>query len=333
MTLKINNPKISLIVPVYNVEAYLRRALDSVVSQTFKDIEVILVNDGSTDSSYDILQEYSKKYDNFIILNKENGGLSDARNAGLKMAKGEYIAFLDSDDYLHPKFLEILYNLAIDNNADISCCNFKMYFPKINLKISIPTVPVSKVYSKEKALKKLILDYTIHHFSWNKLCKKAIFEDNNITFPNMYFEDISTSPRLFYNANKIAITTKSLYYYTQRPGSILKTMNAKKINDYIKTLGIIRNYLEAKNDYKSYEFAFNLCAIKLKLVTYYYLFELHLRYKNLSGIISNIKSSNKLIKYFKGDYYKYGAKSETVKMPYLVIDPKKQLRKQPMNNE
>lgn len=326
-----NSPKISLIVPVYNVEIYLRKALDSIVSQTFKDVEVILVNDGSTDSSYDILQEYAKKYDNFIILNKENGGLSDARNAGLKIAKGEYIAFLDSDDYLHPKFLEVLYNLAIDNNADISCCNCKMYFPKINLKLPIPTIPVNRVYSNEEALKKLILDYTIHHFSWNKLCKRSIFEKNKIEFYDMYFEDISTSPRLFYNAKRIAVTTKSLYYYTQRTGSILNTMDAQKINDYTKALGIIRNYLEMKNDYNKYRRIFKHYATRVRLVNYYSVVKMHLENKVLSGMADNIKNSNKLIDYFADDNYKI--KGEMVDMPYLIKTPKKQLQKQSINNK
>ena len=108
-------PRLSIIVPIYNVEKYLPRCIESILNQTFKDFELILVNDGSTDSSYEILKEYENKYDNFRVINQKNGGLSAAKNAGIKIAKGEYIAFLDSDDYLDKNFLETLYNMAVNN--------------------------------------------------------------------------------------------------------------------------------------------------------------------------------------------------------------------------
>lgn len=325
MNLNADNPKVSLIIPVYNVESYLRKSLDSAINQTLDDFEIIAVNDGSTDSSYEILKEYANKYDNFIVINKENGGLSDARNAGLKAAKGEYIAFLDSDDYLAPNFLETLYTMASDNNAEIACCNYKMYFPKSNIKITVPTIPESGVYSKEQALKKLILDYTVHYFSWNKLCKRSIFEENKIQFYDMYFEDISTSPRLFYNATKIAITTKPLYYYTQRPGSILNTMNVKKINDYTKALGVIRNYLEEKNDYKVYRSTFRHYAFRVRLVNYFSISRMHFQFKTFTGIINNIRINNKLINFYIDDNYKL--ENGIIKMPYLIMSPVKKSKK------
>ena len=118
-------PKVSVIVPVYNVEKYIDKCLESLVNQTLKDIEIIIVNDGSTDNSIKIVEEYKEKYKNKIIyLEKENGGLSDARNYGIQYAKGEYIAFLDSDDYVDRKMYEKLYNKAIENNSDIVECDF-----------------------------------------------------------------------------------------------------------------------------------------------------------------------------------------------------------------
>ena len=108
--------EISVIVPIYNVQKYLRKCLNSLVKQTFKDIEIIAVNDGSTDDSEEILKEYVEKFDNFFYYNKENGGLSDARNFGLKHANGRYVAFVDSDDYVDRTMYEKMYNKALENN-------------------------------------------------------------------------------------------------------------------------------------------------------------------------------------------------------------------------
>ena len=123
---------ISLVMPVYNVEKYLKRALESVQTQTFKNFELIIVNDGSTDGSKAIAESFCEKNENFILINQENQGPSVARNTGLKVCKGDYIGFMDSDDYLEPEFLESLYTAATENDADIACCNFNLYYPEEN---------------------------------------------------------------------------------------------------------------------------------------------------------------------------------------------------------
>ena len=117
-----NKPKISVIVPVYNVEKYIKKCLDTIISQTFSDIEIICVNDGSTDSSRKILEEYKNKDSRIIIIDKKNGGLSSARNAGMKVAMGEYISFIDSDDWIEETMLEKLYNNMTTLNTDITIC-------------------------------------------------------------------------------------------------------------------------------------------------------------------------------------------------------------------
>ena len=167
-------PKFSIIVPVYNTEKDLKRGLDSSKSQSLKDYEVIIVNDGSNDNSSDIISKYPYK-----VINQENQGPSVARNTGIKESRGEYIGFMDSDDYLEPKFLELLYTAAVDSDADIACCNFNMYYPAKKLKIFMPFTSFPGVYSKTKALRKLILDIGVHYFVWNKLSKRSLFFDNN----------------------------------------------------------------------------------------------------------------------------------------------------------
>ena len=128
--MSLSNPKISLIIPVYNVEKYIRKTLESVLAQTFTDYEVIMVNDGSTDGSLAVLKEYADKYENFKLINQNNCGSSKARNVGINEAAGDYLAFLDSDDFLKPDFLEVLYSSAEENGADIACCNYYLYYEK-----------------------------------------------------------------------------------------------------------------------------------------------------------------------------------------------------------
>lgn len=320
------SPEISLIIPVYNVEKYLTRALKSVEEQTFKNFEVIIVDDGSTDKSVEIAEEFCKKNKNFHLIKQQNKGPAAARNAALDSCKGKYIGFMDSDDYLEPKFLELLYGAAIKNDADISCCNFNFYYPEKNLKLYMPFNSIPGVYSKTKALKKLILDIGTHYFVWNKLTKRELFFENNFKFDEMYFEDIAASPRLFYYANKIVLSGKALYNYTSRETSILHSMNVKKINDFIKSLGVIRNFLENEKAYKDYRKHIWIYSQKAKIVCYYYVFMLHAKEKNFSKFLENISSATKSIDYFAGNLFK-PTKGETLpEVPYPIIKPPKKVK-------
>lgn len=314
-----SNPAISLVMPVYNVEKFLNKALTSVENQTFTDFEMIIVDDGSNDKSCEIAEEFCNKNSNFKLIKQENSGPAAARNTGVSHCKGQYIAFMDSDDYLEKNFLEELYNLAQKTGADITCCNFNMYFPNKNLKIYMPFNSLPGVYTKSKALRKLILDISVHYFIWNKLYKKELFLERNIKFDNMYFEDISTSPRLFYFAKTVAFTSKALYNYTMRENSILHSINAKKVNDYIKALGIIKSFLEENNDYEKYSGHVWVYAQRVKFVVYYYIINLHLKALNFKGFGKNISCAMKSINYFTDK--KISGNIENIDVPYEVKDP------------
>lgn len=318
-----SNPAISLVMPVYNVEKYLKRALESVQNQTFKNFELIIVNDGSTDESTHIAESFCEQNKNFILINQKNQGPSVARNAGLKICQGDYIGFMDSDDYLEPEFLEYLYNAAIENDADIVCCNFNMYYPEKKLKIYMPFTSFPGVYSKTKALRKLILDMGIHYFVWNKLSKRELFFNNNLTFDKMYFEDISTSPKLFYYADKIVLLGKALYNYTSRDTSILHSMNVVKINDFIKSLGVIRNFLENEKVYKNYNTHVWIYAQRVKLVSYYYILMLHAKAMNFKGFLENINSATKSIDYFSGSLFEPINSINVPELTHPITEPKK----------
>ncbi len=315
-------PKVSLIMPVYNVEKYIENTLNSIIQQTLKDIEVIIVDDGSSDQSISIVENFIKRYDHFKFIKQENKGPSAARNIGLKEAKGEYIAFIDSDDYMYPTHLENLYNLAKKTHSDIACCNYTKYFPNTHFSFCIPFTFHTHVVKTEKCLKRLILDITFHHYVWNKIFKRTLFTQNNIEFPDMYFEDIATLPRLFYYANQIVLYPKILYDYTQRKGSILRTMDVSKINDYTKSLGIISNFIHKKDDYNKYRRVLKIFGFRVSLVNVYSIYSMHLKAGNFNGFLNNVKKSKNATEYFTNDNYS-PTDQTMVQMPYEVESPYK----------
>ncbi len=220
--------KVSVIVPVYNVENYLEKCLDSIISQTYKNLEIILVDDGSTDSSGKICDSYAKKDKRIKVIHKENGGLSDARNMGLDVASGKFISFVDSDDYIDKRFIEILYNNIIKTKADISICDFVWVYDK-------------KIKYNKYSKKRIVVegnrkyDYLYNEYSvigpsqWNKLYKKYIFDD--IRFPyGKLCEDQFVIHKELFKAKKVSYILKPLYYYVQRSDSIMHVMNVKRFD-------------------------------------------------------------------------------------------------------
>ena len=210
--------KVSVIVPVYNVERYLGRCLESLVHQTFKDYEVILVNDGSTDTSQDIIDEYVNKYPMIKAYKKENGGMSSARNTALKYATGEYIAFVDSDDYVELFFLEKLYEKAKEMESDVVICDYYAWNEeeKRYMKCHMN-------YSPEDKVEYLLSPPMV----WTKLIKKEIMDKVQFT-EGIYYEDLDICVRMLPYVNKVSFVDEALYdYYVQQSGSIMtqKTFN------------------------------------------------------------------------------------------------------------
>jgi len=210
---------ISVIIPIYKVENYLRRCVDSVLSQTYSNIEIILIDDGSPDRCGEICDEYAKKDGRIKVIHKENGGLSDARNAGIEIAQGKYITFLDSDDWIHPKYLERLYNLLKATAADISVCNFTRTSREDVQKEE--SNPVINVFTNLEALEHLTDElYVQMVVAWGKLYKRKLFD--GIRFPvGKIHEDEFTTYKLLYKAKRVVVTSEQLLYYWQREDSIM----------------------------------------------------------------------------------------------------------------
>lgn len=226
-------PEISVIVPVYKVEAYLPRCVESLLSQTYKDFEIILVDDGSPDTCPVMCDAYAKKYSNIHALHKENGGLSDARNAGMTAAKGEYVAFVDSDDYVHPAYLEMLMQ-GIRQGADFSVCGFTEVYDGNGIKdLGTSRISAACVNAKEGLAE--ILYQGFHDVSaWGILLPASLAR--KYPFPKgKLFEDLYTTYKFYLAAEAVAFIRVPLYYYFQRKGSIMGRRNEDFIHDLIES--------------------------------------------------------------------------------------------------
>lgn len=227
-----NRVKVSVIVPVYNVENYLDRCVKSLLNQTYKSYEIILVDDGSLDSSPQKCDLYAQKNEKVRVVHKKNGGLSDARNVGMNYAEGIYVSFVDSDDYVHPDYLKLLVKALEDNDTDFS------------------VVGIKKVYNESLTIYSINNDYAIKQYDANKALSIALYQKfhdvcavgillrlsfaKTIQFPKgKLFEDLYTTYKYYLTAHKVTFVYADLYYYYQRRGSIMKTPNVKFLYDLV----------------------------------------------------------------------------------------------------
>ena len=224
------NQTISLIVPVYKVEPYLCQCIDSLLAQTYTNLEIIIVDDGSPDRCPEICDSYAKKDARIKVIHKENGGLSDARNAGLDIATGAYIGFVDSDDWIEPAMYELLMQQMLQTGADISMCgHFNYVDGKYNEAGSDGSITV---FNRDEAMDQLYMDQTIKSYAWDKLYRRKLLE--GIRFPKgRCYEDIYIMHDVFARAEKVCYLNKCLYYYRRRAGSIAQS---DKVEPYIDRL-------------------------------------------------------------------------------------------------
>lgn len=235
-------PKVSIIVPFYNVEGYIEKCLETLVNQTLQEIEIILVNDGSKDRSINIVQKFLQRYpDKIVYLEKENGGLSDARNFGILHSKGEYIAFLDSDDYVEKGMYQKMYELAKKENSDMVQCNFYWEYPdkrKIGKMIEYD--------NKNKMLENARVE------AWNKLIKREILEKANIQFPKGYqYEDVEFTYKLIPFIERVSFIKEPLVHYIQREGSISNSQNERTM-EIFDVLEHVIDFYKENNIYNKY---------------------------------------------------------------------------------
>ena len=221
-------PLISVIIPVYNVEKYLAQCIESIITQTYQNLEIILVDDGSKDSGGAICDEYAKKDDRIIVIHKENGGLSSARNVALDVAKGEWISFVDSDDWLSTEAYEEMMNALIETGADIATCGRVVEY--VNRKrYKGDSGEIKVLDGRDNMMRRHNVDFG--NEVWDKLYPKSFF-DSGVRFTiGKKFEDIDLLFAVYQKLNKMVCVEKPLYHYRQRKGSIVHTPDAKGMMD------------------------------------------------------------------------------------------------------
>lgn len=251
---------ISIIVPVYKVEKYLNRCIESIVNQSYKDLEIILIDDGSPDNCPHICDQWAEKDQRIIVIHKENAGPSAARNAGLDIAKGEYFYFVDSDDYIESDLCARV--LACFDKNDVSIVTFDAHIVDEEGHLLGSTEDVRDgVISCDEALL-LLMRGRINNYAWNKMYKRQVFD--NIRFPvGRLWEDVAISYKLLLESKHIYCTSEKFYYYVQRSDSIIHAMNGKALKDIF--LARYEIYYALKENYpEAAEEAFSLAILSAR---------------------------------------------------------------------
>lgn len=258
---------VSIIVPVYNTEKYLRRCIESILKQTYKDFEVILVDDGSTDDSGKMCDDYAAKNSNLRVLHSKNEGPSAARNRGREASIGEYITFVDSDDVISPDYLEVLHNLVEKYDAEISCCEFNFFTDKEELVFDTKN-GIERCLTGEQAASQMLYGRLHGSSACAILMKREIAEGN--TFSNgKYHEDDLVSFKYYLSANKVAVTSKRMYWYYQRPGSIMHSEYGQIAIDELDAADYIVNTCRNYNSIiKNASYVKKYCNYRDVLATY-----------------------------------------------------------------
>lgn len=235
-----DNPLISVVVPVYKVEKFLNRCVDSIINQTYKNLEIILVDDGSPDSCPGICDSYASLDGRVKVIHRENGGLSAARNSGIDIARGEYISFVDSDDFIHPLYIEQLYRTACESGAPVSMCSYS--YDESGLDSDIKND--YKIYSAHDAIKEILTEKAFTTSACFKLYKTDLFCD--ILFPEgVMYEDYAAIPKIISKAGSAAYVDSKLYFYTLNTQSLTKGTFNKSHMQYFEIADGVNSFIES----------------------------------------------------------------------------------------
>lgn len=245
------NDMISIIIPIYNVEKYLEKCLDSILNQTYKNLEIILIDDGSTDNSPNICNSYCEKDKRIKIIHKNNEGVSSARNKGIELSKGKYIVFIDSDDYVSNEHIEVLYDCIISNNVDLVISNL--------IDISEDGIILNNeekesfLMNKDQCLKELLSEDNFYHLCCGNIYRKDLLEKIRFNCKYRIAEDLDFLYRYIKQISSAYFLSKNTYYYLKREGSATNSIYSEKWNDELKICNfIISEMVELENNFHKY---------------------------------------------------------------------------------
>jgi len=303
-------PKVSVVVPVYNVEKYLDKCLNSLVYQTLDDIEIVVVNDGTKDNSQKIIDKYVQSFPQKVFSYiKPNGGLSDARNFGISKCHGKYIGFIDGDDYANLNMFKDLYQKAIKSNFDVVICDIN--YISDNESKCVSSLVETDLINKNEIKKQMI---NIYPAAWNKIYKKELFDSGVLFKKNVWYEDVEFLYRLFPYINTIGTVKKPLINYVQREGAITKTFD-KRLYNYIDNWNGIVEFYKKKGFYDEYKDEIEYCYCRYLLATFLkqaanfnksdYKVAVNEALNNIKLNFPNYKKNKYLNKSFKGIYIKF----------------------------
>ena len=283
---------ISVIVPVYNVGEYLSRCVDSILKQTYSNLEIILVDDGSTDDSGHICDTYIPRDSRIRVIHKKNGGLSSARNAGIEKAKGEYLSFIDSDDYIHPEFYERLYTAIMENDADVAVCNFKQVAH--GTETDTGERKVSKFVGKQSIMDNFYnSNCAASVVAWNKLYKRSVFGQLRYK-PGIIHEDEELTYRILYSSNCAVYLSDTLYYYYVRENSITMKPYAQR---NLQMFDVLKSIIVFYDEHREKELR------KKAVIRYFKILQLHMLRVERECQCRNVRvSENELYKTLRKYY-------------------------------
>ncbi len=269
----------SVVVPIYNTETYLGRCLDSLVKQTFRDMEIICVDDGSTDGSPAIIDEFSRRYpDRIVSLKQENSGVGAARNRGLNHARGEYISFVDNDDWIDPAWIDRLYARAREESADIVIGAIK----RVDDSGEVETITAVR-QPKKKLLATNVLLY-------NKLSRRTLFMDNALEFPNIRLcDDLATTPKLILLAEKIAFVNRVYYYHYDRRDSLSKDTDANMLDDFFTAVESLYEFSVRRGFSTEYEEELEFIHVREFLLNYMFNYARHNSVRSVAGELRRVE--------------------------------------------
>ena len=254
---------VSIIIPVHNTAHFLPKCLNSVLNQTLKDIEVVIINDGSTDQSKEIIEEYCRVHKNIVSIDQQFSGPAIARNKAIKKTRGSYIGFVDSDDWIEPNMFEMLYQSAFENDADVVICNFSFYREKSDQLIKSNPPDLKDNITGEEALKFFLMQDGITGHIWNKLYRREMLLKYEISFPvQKMHEDVIFTIKSLYHSPKVAYIPGYYYYYRIREGSLTQAFQEEH-TDAFKVLLDTHSFLNNINLISHLEFEYYFYSIRL----------------------------------------------------------------------